>query len=118
MVTTNKQIVEAYFQSKGTEYAHLLSDEVELIEWADGVPESGVRTVGKTGFVQNRGSREYQLQVTRLTEEHNVVVAEGVARGSKKGGGSWAVRFCNIFETQDGRIKRLTAFGASLKDSA
>ncbi len=118
MPTTSKPIVEAYFGSKGTEYPRVLSDEVELIEWAEGVPESGVRTVGKAAFVQNRGSREYQIRVTRMTEEHNVAVAEGIARGRKKEGGSWTVRFCNIFETESGRIKRLTAFGASLKDSA
>ncbi len=54
---TNKQIVEAYFESKATEYARLLSDEVEVIGGADGVLKSGARTARKAAFVENRGSR-------------------------------------------------------------
>ncbi len=39
-------------------------------------------------------------------------MAEGIARESKKEGGSWALRFCIIFETENGQSERRTAFGA------
>jgi ketosteroid isomerase-like protein len=115
-MSPNKEAIEAFMASRGTEYARLLAEDVELVEWADGVPALGVRTRGKDAFVQNRGNREYSTQLTRMTEENNVVVVEGIARGAKKEGGSWTVRFCDIFELADGKVARLTAFGVSVKD--
>jgi limonene-1,2-epoxide hydrolase len=115
-MSSNQQVVEAYFASTGTEYARVLAEDVELIEWADGGPASGVRTLGKAAFVENRGTREFQTQILRMTSAGSVVVVEGVARGAKKEGGSWTVRFCDIFEVEDGKVARLNAFGASVKE--
>lgn len=117
-MSRNKQVIESYFASTGTEYGRFLADDVELIEWAEGGPAKGVRTQGKAAFIENRGSREYRTQITRMTEENNVVVVEGTARGARKEGGFWMVQFCDIFELDDGKVKRLSAFGASVKDSA
>jgi uncharacterized protein len=114
-MSPNKSLVESYFASKGTDYARLLSDDVELIEWADGVPASGVRTHGKSAFVENRGGREYQTEVSRMTEEDNVVVVEGTARGTKENGDPWTVQFLDIFELESGKVKRLIAFGVSVR---
>jgi uncharacterized protein len=116
-MSANKDVVESYFASTGTDYARVLADDVELIEWAEGVPASGVRTRGKAAFVENRGKREYECRLARLTEENDVVVAEGTARGTKKEGGFWRVRFCDIFELEGGRVKRMSSFGVSVKDS-
>jgi uncharacterized protein len=115
-MSSNTEVVEAYFASKGTDYARLLADDVELVEWASGAPASGFLTRGKEAFTQNRGGREYQTQITRMTEENNVVVAEGIARGAKEGGGSWTVQFVDIFEIESGKVKRLIAFGADIKE--
>lgn len=117
-MSSNRKVIESYFASKGTEYGRLLADDVELVEWVDGVPATGVRTQGKAAFIENRGQREYPVQITRMTEENNVVVAEGTARGPKKEGGSWTVQFCDIFELENGQVKRLSSFGAEVKDSA
>ena len=117
-MTPNKKIIEAYYASKGTEYAGCLADDVELVEWADGVPPKGIQTHGKTAFVENRGTRDYGTEIARMTEENNVVVVEGTARGAKKDGGSWQVEFCDIFELENGKVNRLRAFGASVKDGA
>ncbi|HTW55123.1 MAG TPA: nuclear transport factor 2 family protein [Thermoplasmata archaeon] len=114
-MSSNRQVVERYFASPGTEYARVLADDVELIEWADGVPTTGARTHGKAAFLENRGRREYRLEIARLTEEGDVVVAEGIARGASKDGEPWTVRFCNIFELENGLVKRLTTFGVSVK---
>jgi uncharacterized protein len=116
-MSPNKKVIESYFASTGTDYAQWLADDVELVEWADGVPASGVRTQGKAAYVENRGAREYRTEITRMTEENNVVLAEGTAHGTKKEGGSWTVQFCDIFELENGKVKRLTSFGASVKES-
>jgi len=116
-MTSNKKVVEEYFGSKGTEYSRLLADDIELIEWADDVPPTGIRTRGKEAYVKNRGTREFETHISRMTEENNVVIAEGVARGAKKEGGHWRVQFVDIFELEHGKVKRLIAFGTPTKDA-
>ncbi len=116
--TPNKELVRSYYESEGTEYARLLADDVELIDWDPGVPASGAVTRGRAAYVQNRGNREFQSQIVRLTEEGNVVVVEGFARGSKKGGGPWTVRFCDIYELENGKIKRVSTHGVDVKEPA
>ena len=59
-VSDSKTVVENYFTSKGTVYGQFLDEDVELTEWAPGVPPSGARTRGKAALLQNRGSREYK----------------------------------------------------------
>jgi uncharacterized protein len=53
-----------------------------------------------------------------MTEENNVVVAEGTVHVHKKDGNILKVEFCDIFEIENGKIRRLNSFGALLKDSA
>ena len=53
-----------------------------------------------------------------MTEEGNVVVVEGTAHVHKKDGTHLSVRFCDIFEFENGKVKRLNSFGALIKDSA
>jgi SnoaL-like domain len=117
-LSPNKKIVESYFYSKGTGYAPLLVEDVELVDWDAGVPASGAVTGGKAAFVQNRGNREFKSQITRMTEEANVVVAEGFARGTKKEGGTWTVHFCDTFEIENGKVKRISSHGVDVKEPA
>jgi len=117
-MSSNKQIVQNYFESQGTDYSRLLADDVELVEWVDNGPASGVQTHGKAAYVANRGSRSYETKIVRMTEENDVVLVEGIARGAKKEGGYWRVQFCDIFELKNGKIQRLSAFGVGVQDAA
>jgi uncharacterized protein len=117
-MTPNKRLVESYYASTGTEYASLLADDVELVDWDIGVPPSGAVTRGKAAYVENRGSRKFRSQIARMTEEGNVVVVEGDARGTKKDGTPWTVHFCDIYEIENGKVKRVSTFGVDLKVSA
>jgi len=54
--------------------------------------------------------------VTRMTEEHNVVVAEGSVRSARKDGGVLSAVFCDVFEMQGGKIKRLTSYLMETKE--
>ncbi len=114
--TPNKELVRSYYESKGTEYSRLLADDVELIDWDVGAPASGALTRGKSAYVQNRGNREFRSEIVRMTEEGNVVIVEGFARGSKKEGGTWTVHFVDAYEIENNKLKRVSTHGVDLKE--
>jgi len=118
-MSPNKKVIEAYMASTDrSTVASLLAEDVEWIEWGDGVPATGVRTRGKAAFLQNFGTDELTSEILRMTEEGNVVAVEGIAHVHKKEGNELHVRFVNIFELENGKVQRLTSFGAVLKDTA
>jgi uncharacterized protein len=118
-MSPNKKIIETHLTSTDrSEVASFLADDVEWIEWGEGVPATGVRTRGKAAYIQNSGDDELRTQITRMTEENNVVVAEGTVRVHKKEGRVFSVQFCDIFELENGKIKRKSSYAALLKDSA
>lgn len=125
-MSSNKDIVEAYMtsMSKGDRAGVLscLAEDVEWIEWYNGVPISGDRHQGKDAFNENLGEPEtgpkLREEVTRLTEERDVVVAEGTAHVSMKDGSSLTFKYCDIFELENGKVKRLSSFTAKIKDTA
>lgn len=118
-MSENKRVVEAYLAATDrSRAASLLADDVEWVEWGDGVPTQGVRHEGRSAFLENFGTDELTSEITRLTEEGNVVVAEGIVRVHRKEGPIITVRFCDIFELAQGKVKRLDSFGALLKAPA
>jgi uncharacterized protein len=118
-MSANKKVIEAHTTAKNpSQAAEFLADDIEWVEWGDGVPATGIRTRGKATFIQNFGDDELRNEIVRMTEENNVVVVEGIAHVHKKDGRNFAVRYCNIFELENGKIKRKSSFGALLKDSA
>ena len=50
------------------------------------------------------------IQVSRMTEEDDVVIAEGTVRSRKKAGGILNAVFCDVFEMQDGKVKQLISY--------
>lgn len=50
------------------------------VEWGDGAPVTGVRTRGEAAFLANLGDDQLASQITRMTEENNVVVVESTVR--------------------------------------
>jgi len=119
IMSPNKKLIETYLAtSDKSKLGPLLADDVEWIEWGDGVPATGVITRGKEAHLKNYGDDELRSEIHRLTEENNVVVAEGTAHVTKEDGSSLSVRYVNIFELEKGKIKRKSSFGALIKDSA
>lgn len=117
-VSQNRKLIEALAVADKSKLGQFLADDVEWVEWADGVPASGAITRGKAAFIQNYGDDELQGQITRMTEENNVVVAEGIVNVTKKDGRTLSVRFCDIYELESGKVKRKISFGALIKDPA
>jgi len=117
LVSSNKKLIETYLTTTDkSKLGPLLADDVEWVEWGDGVPPSGVVTRGKQAHIQNYGDDALRGEVHRLTEEDNVVVAEGTAHVTKRDGSSLSVRYVNIFEVENGQIKRKSSFGALIED--
>jgi len=118
VMSSNKKLVETYLTTADkSRLGPLLADDVEWVEWGDGVPASGVITRGREAHIQNFGDNELRGEVKRLTEENNVVVAEGRAHVTKKDGSTLSVEYVNIFEVESGKIKRKSSFGALIRET-
>jgi hypothetical protein len=50
------------------------------------------------------------IEISRMTEENDVVIAEGTVRCRRKTGGFLKVVFCDAFTMQDAKIKRLVTY--------
>jgi ketosteroid isomerase-like protein len=51
-----------------------------------------------------------------LTEESDVVVAEGRVRAARRDGGTLNAVFCDVFEMQDAKIRRLASYLMEVKE--
>jgi ketosteroid isomerase-like protein len=79
--------------------------------------------VGKEAFDKEIENENFvgspAIQITRLVEEDDVVIAEGSVQGNMKNGGRLDAVFCDVFLMQEGKIKQLTSYlmskNASLK---
>ena len=50
------------------------------------------------------------IQVFRLVEENDIVVAEGAVQSKIRDGGMLDAVFCDVFEMENGKIKKLTTY--------
>lgn len=89
----------------------LFSDDIE--RWEVGAPN---RTHGKAEFEKEvlPGPEVARLgmEISKMIEEGDVVVAEGLAHIHKKDGSTINVQFCDVFEFEGMKVKRITAYGA------
>jgi ketosteroid isomerase-like protein len=114
-MTPRKQVIERWAEC----FAHqdwksmvgLFTDDVE--RWEVGADH---RTHGKVEFEKEvlPGPDVVRLgiQVDRTVEEGNVVVAEGLAHSFKKDRSTIDVQFCDVFEFEGEKVRRITAYGA------
>jgi uncharacterized protein len=111
-MTHNKRTVETYMEGfRNTDRSQILSSLTDDVEW--GIP--GVfRVQGKDEFNEHIVDDGFvdrpAITVTRLTEENDVVVAEGFVRTQRTDGAFVNLAFCDVFEMQDGKIRRLISY--------
>jgi ketosteroid isomerase-like protein len=55
------------------------------------------------------------ISIIRLTEENDVVIAEGTVQSQRKGGEVFTAVFCDVFEMRNNKIKKLIGYIAELK---
>jgi len=117
-VSQNKATVQKFMNAfSRSDHAQILSCLTDEIEW---IMPGMFRLIGKEAFdkeIQNDafvGSPT--IDVTRMTEENNVVVAEGSVRSARRDGGFLNAVFCDVLEMEDSKIKRLISFVTELKE--
>jgi ketosteroid isomerase-like protein len=117
-VSPNKQTVRKYMEAfTKSDHATILSCLTEDVEWV--IPGVFHRT-GKAAFDKEIENEAFvgspTIKVTRLVEENNIVVAEGSVRSARKDGGVLKAVFCDVFEMQGAKIKRLTSYLMETKE--
>src|SRR5580765_6740713 len=111
-MTPNKRTIEAYMDGfRKTDRSRILSCLTDDVEWV--IP--GVFHVrGKDDFAKHIVDEGFVghplITVSRLTEERNVVVAEGSVRAPKQDGSFLNLVFCDVFDMQGGKIRRLVSY--------
>jgi len=94
-----------------TDRSLILSTLTDDVEWE--LP-GAFHARGKDEFDRHIVDDEFvgspAIIVTRLTEDDNVVVAEGSVRTQRKDGTILNLVFCDVFEMQGGKIRRLISY--------
>lgn len=116
-MTENKKTVERYmdgFRKSG--HAQILACLTDDVEW---IILGAFHLRGKEAFDGEIENENFvgrpEITVTRLTEENDVVVAEGTVRTRPKMGGVVDLAMCDVFEMRGGRIRRLTSYLMEMK---
>jgi ketosteroid isomerase-like protein len=116
-MSANKQTVERYMDGfRAGDHAAVLACLTDDVEW---VIPGAFDIQGRDAFDRHIEDDAFvgrpQITVTRLTEEGGVVVAEGTVRTQRRDGPVLKLVFCDVFEMDDGRIRRLTSYLMEVK---
>jgi uncharacterized protein len=117
-MSANKQTVQQYMDAfSRTDHAAVLSCLTDDVEWL--IP-GAFHAKGKAAFDKEIENDAFvgspTINVTRLIEENDVVVAEGTVRSARKDGGMLNAVFCDVFVMQDAKIRHLTSYLMEIKD--
>ena len=119
-MTPNKQTVRKYIDgfNKG-DHEQILSCLTDDVEW---LMPGWFHLHGRDAFDKEIENDAFSgrpiVKLTRLTEENDVVVAEGTVRVAWKAGGFLDAVFCDVFEMANARIRRLTTYQVNLTSPA
>lgn len=116
-MSRNKQTVQKYMDAFArTDHAEVLSCLTDDVEW---VIPGAFHTTGKDAFDKEIENDAFvgspTISVTRMTEEHDVVVAEGSVRSARRDGGLLNAVFCDVFVMQSAKIRHLTSYLMEIK---
>jgi ketosteroid isomerase-like protein len=116
-MSQNKQTVQKYMSAFArTDHAEVLSCLTDDVEWD--IP-GAFHVAGKDAFDREIENDAFvgspTIRVTRMTEEQDVVVAEGTVHNARKDGGMLNAVFCDVFVMQDAKIKHLTSYLMEVK---
>ena len=117
-VTENKKTVERYLEGfRRSDHAMVLSCLTDDVEW---IIPGMFRVRGRQAFDKEIENEAFTgsptIHVTRLTEENDVVFAEGTVRAQRKDGGVLHAVFCDAFDMAGAKIKKLTSYLMEVND--
>jgi ketosteroid isomerase-like protein len=116
-MTQNIKTVEMYMDGfRKTDRAQILSCLTDDVEW---VIPGAFHVQGKEEFaghiVDDGFVGQPVINIIRLVEAENVVVAEGTVRAPKEDGTILELVFCDVFDMRNGKIGRLISYLVELK---
>ena len=98
-------------------YAAILACLTDDVEW---LLPGAFHLTGKIAFDREIENDAFvgspTISVSRMIEERDVVVAEGSVRSARKDGGMLNAVFCDVFEMQGAKIRRLTSYLMEIKE--
>ena len=118
-MTDNKKIVEQYMEGfRRSDHQMILECLTEDVVWK--MPGVYIHN-GKEAFDKEIENDNFigspTIQIKRLVEENNIVIAEGAVQGKMKNGNALDAVFCDVFEMKDGKIRSLTSYLMTLNTS-
>ena len=111
-MTANKKTVQRYMEAfAASDHDAVLACLTDDVEW---ILPGAFHLRGKQQFggeiVNPAFEPKPPIDVTRLVEEGDVVVAEGRVRPRKKDGQVLDIVFCDVFEMRHAKIRKLTSY--------
>lgn len=116
-MTPNQRTVESYMDGfRKTDRPRILSCLTDDVEWE--IP--GLFHVrGKDGFAKHIVDEGFEghpeITIVRMVESGDIVVAEGRVRAPRADGTVMNLVFCDLFEMQNTRIRRLVSYLMEVK---
>jgi ketosteroid isomerase-like protein len=112
ILSPNKQTIQTYMHAFArSDHAEVLSCLTEDVEW---IVPGAFHIKGKDAFDNEIENDAFigspKISVTRLVEEDDIVVAEGIVQSAKKDGGMLNAVFCDVFVMDNAKIRRLTSY--------
>ncbi|MGH8004387.1 MAG: nuclear transport factor 2 family protein [Limisphaerales bacterium] len=116
-MSENKKTVERYMEGfRQSDHPMILSCLTDDVVWD--MP-GAFHLIGKEAFDKEIENEAFvgrpAITVTRMTEENDVVVAEGSVRVARSAGGYLTAVFCDVFVMQSGKIKHLISYLMEVK---
>jgi limonene-1,2-epoxide hydrolase len=111
-MTQNKKIVEKYMDGfNKSDHKQILSCLTDDVEW---ILPGVFHLHGKDEFDKEIENPAFEgkpeIVVIRMTEENNIVIAEGTVRAKQKDAEFINLVYCDVFEMKNGLIKILTSY--------
>ena len=111
-MSENKKMVQKYMDGFiASDHEMILSCLTDDILWD--MP-GNYHLTGKEAFDKEIGNENFEgspaIQIIRMIEENDIVVAEGAVQCKMKAGGMLDAVFCDVFHMELGKIKQLTSY--------
>jgi uncharacterized protein len=112
MTSIRKRVVERYIEGfRNGDHDEILACVTDDVTWE--MPPH-FELSGRSAFddaIENDATPGLpEIDLTRLVEEGDVVVAEGAVRAALRAGGRIDARFCDVFHFRGDRICRLVTY--------
>jgi len=111
-MSENKRTVEMYMEGfRNTDRGTILSCVTDDVQWEiPGMFQIQGRDAFDLHIVDPGFAGNPIIEVTRLTEENDVVIAEGTVIARREDGSPLPLAFCDVFEMRDAKIRRLISY--------